>query len=67
MESGKSLKTHWASLMGPKLCLERAKILSQTLSDKKARGLDLSFLISRAAPDFKKTPISAEEILFAVV
>lgn len=61
------MNTHTGSLTGPKLCLERAKILSQTLSCKKAKGLDLSFLISKDAPDFKKTPISAEEILLAVV
>lgn len=68
IESGKSLNTVKASLMGPKLCLDKAKIFNQTLSEIKARGgLFLSFLISREAPDFKKIPISAVEILLAVV
>jgi hypothetical protein len=67
MESGKSLNTAEASLAGPKLCLERAKIFSHYLSYKNYKGLDLSFFISREAPDFKKIPISAEEIFWAVV
>lgn len=67
MESGKSLKTAAASLAGPKLCLDKAKILSHILSDKNYRGLDLSCLMSKEAPDFKNTPISPEEIFPAVV
>jgi hypothetical protein len=34
MESGKSLNTAEASLAGPKLCLDKAKIFSHYLSDK---------------------------------
>jgi len=64
MESGNSLKKASGSV--PKWCLESAKIFNHTLSYKKARGLALSVLISKAAPDFKKIETSAPLSLYAV-
>ena len=66
MDSGSSLKNARPSFPGPKECLESANTFSHPLSAIKVTGLALSFLISKAAPDFKKILTSAAVIRFAV-